>query len=81
NSNPNAPLKVEWRLDVKLVEGKDQQEIRTTLYELYSGSLVLARNFTFSTDNNLNYNWEEVAAFYADYMTKIRSFYILRVAK
>lgn len=74
NNNPNAPLKVEWRLKIKIINESGLQEIRSELTELYSGSNVLARNF--EDTGNLEQTWLEVADFYAEYFNSMEPFYL-----
>ncbi len=80
NENINAPLKVEWRLDVRYVETPNSREIRTSLFELYQGTLVAAKNISFSSGEDSFLYWQELAEFYADYFSTIDSYYLLRIS-
>lgn len=81
NSNPNAPLRVEWRIRVKIIESDDRTEIRTELYELYSGDLMVAKNATYYSKDGMLEAWGSLADFYANWFNSIESFYHLRLVQ
>lgn len=81
NSNPNAPLRVEWKLEVKHVPLGGKNEIRTALFEMYTNTLVAAKNFTYEKDEDPTMVWQDAALFYTEYFRGINSFYQLRMAR
>lgn len=78
NANPNAPLQVEWRLDVKIVESNKRKELRTALYELYENKLVLAKNIPIDTEE-MEIVLQEIGEFYNQYLENVESYYLLRL--
>jgi len=80
NENENAPLRVEFRLEVvKTSLSEKKQEIRTVLYELYNGTVVAAKNFSFSGDEEMIATWLEAASFYSIYFKQVEGFYEYRI--
>ncbi|MCS6985360.1 MAG: hypothetical protein NZM25_09595 [Leptospiraceae bacterium] len=77
NANPNAPLKAEWRLELKIVTTERRKEIRSVLYELYEGTMVAARNVPLEDD--LALALEELGEFYENYLSQVDSYYLLRL--
>ncbi|MDH5721369.1 MAG: PorV/PorQ family protein [Spirochaetia bacterium] len=82
NENTNSPLRVEFRLEAAVASlSEKKQELRTVLYELYNGSIIAAKNFSFSSDNDIKDAWHEAATFYASYLKNIEGFYEYRIEK
>ncbi len=78
NKNPNAPLRVEWKIVVEEMQSGSLREIRTRVEELYAGTSAGTHNVRMDEREDLAH-WKELGEYYATLFSGMDSFYKLEI--